>query len=84
MYAGNSIGQLDDQGWGGLLKSLVSGQRATSKQMPLGYGQMPADFLNAYVLGSVGGTGAALVPAPAFCITCAWALMTFAPDAGEW
>ena len=60
VYAGNSIGQLDDQGWGGLLKSLVTGQRATSKQMPLGYGQMPADFLNAYVLGSVGGTGAAL------------------------
>ncbi|WFE73036.1 beta-ketoacyl synthase [Halomonas sp. M1] len=60
VYAGNSIGQLDDQGWGGLLKSLVSGQRATSKQMPLGYGQMPADFLNAYVLGSVGSTGAAL------------------------
>ncbi|MDR5897426.1 beta-ketoacyl synthase [Halomonas vilamensis] len=60
VYAGNSIGQLDDQGWGGLLKSLVSGQRATSKQMPLGYAQMPADFLNAYVLGSVGGTGAAL------------------------
>ncbi|GAB2714694.1 beta-ketoacyl-ACP synthase FabY [Halomonas garicola] len=60
VYAGNSIGQLDDEGWGGLLKSLVTGQRATSKQMPLGYGQMPADFLNAYVLGSVGGTGAAL------------------------
>lgn len=60
VYAGNSIGQLDDQGWGGLLKSFVSGNRATSKQMPLGYGQMPADFLNAYVLGSVGGTGAAL------------------------
>ncbi|APX94474.1 beta-ketoacyl synthase [Halomonas sp. 1513] len=59
VYAGNSIGQLDDQGWGGLLKSFVSGNRATSKQMPLGYGQMPADFLNAYVLGSVGATGAA-------------------------
>ena len=58
VYAGNSIGQLDDQGWGGLLKSFVSGNRATSKQMPLGYGQMPADFLNAYVLGSVGATGA--------------------------
>ncbi|WP_089659414.1 beta-ketoacyl synthase [Franzmannia pantelleriensis] len=58
VYAGNSIGQLDDQGWGGLLKSYVSGNRATSKQMPLGYGQMPADFLNAYVLGSVGATGA--------------------------
>jgi acetoacetyl-[acyl-carrier protein] synthase len=60
VYAGNSIGQLDDEGWGGLLKCFVSGNRATSKQMPLGYGQMPADFLNAYVLGSVGGTGAAL------------------------
>ncbi|WP_152485405.1 beta-ketoacyl synthase [Halomonas sp. THAF5a] len=60
VYAGNSIGQLDDEGWGGLLKSFSAGKRATSKQMPLGYGQMPADFLNAYVLGSVGGTGAAL------------------------
>jgi acetoacetyl-[acyl-carrier protein] synthase len=60
VYAGNSIGQLDDPGWGGLLKSFVSGNRATSKQMPLGYGQMAADFLNAYVLGSVGGTGTAL------------------------
>ncbi|HET8792047.1 MAG TPA: beta-ketoacyl synthase, partial [Modicisalibacter sp.] len=58
VYAGNSIGQLDEQGWGGLLRSFVSGNRATSKQMPLGYGQMPADFLNAYVLGSVGSTGA--------------------------
>lgn len=60
VYAGNSIGQLDDEGWGGLLKSFASGKRATSKQMPLGYGQMPADFLNAYVLGSVGSTGAAM------------------------
>ncbi|RAH37608.1 MULTISPECIES: beta-ketoacyl synthase [unclassified Halomonas] len=60
VYAGNSIGQLDDDGWGGLLKSFATGKRATSKQMPLGYGQMPADFLNAYVLGSVGSTGAAL------------------------
>lgn len=58
VYAGNSIGQLDAQGWGGLINSFVTGQRATSKQMPLGYGQMPADFLNAYVLGSVGATGA--------------------------
>ncbi len=58
VYAGNSIGQLDDAGWGGMLKSFVTGNRTTSKQMPLGYGQMPADFLNAYVLGSVGATGA--------------------------
>lgn len=56
VYAGNSIGQLDQFGWGGLLQNFVNGKRATSKQMPLGYGQMPADFINAYVLGSVGST----------------------------
>lgn len=28
--------------------------------MPLGYGQMPADFVNAYLLGSVGAVGSAL------------------------
>ncbi|WP_417598755.1 beta-ketoacyl synthase [Oceanospirillum sp.] len=56
VYAGNSIGQMDQYGWGGLLQSFVNGKRATSKQMPLGYGQMPADFINAYVLGSVGAT----------------------------
>jgi len=31
--------------------------RPTSKQVPLGLAQMPADFVNAYVLGSVGQTG---------------------------
>ncbi|WP_028304466.1 beta-ketoacyl synthase [Oceanospirillum maris] len=56
VYAGNSIGQMDHYGWGGLMQSFVNGKRATSKQMPLGYGQMPADFINAYVLGSVGAT----------------------------
>lgn len=60
VYASNSTGQLDQQGWGGLLKSYVTGNRVTSKQMPLGYGQMPADFLNAYVLGSVGTTAGSL------------------------
>ncbi|MGJ8514880.1 Beta-ketoacyl-acyl-carrier-protein synthase FabY [Carnimonas sp. R-84865] len=60
VYASNSTGQLDQQGWGGLLKSYVTGSRVTSKQMPLGYGQMPADFLNAYVLGNVGATAGQL------------------------
>ncbi|MFP8966524.1 beta-ketoacyl synthase [Pokkaliibacter sp. CJK22405] len=60
VYAGNSIGQLDDYGFGGMLKAPFMGKRTTSKQMPLGYGQMPADFINAYVLGSVGATGTVL------------------------
>ncbi len=60
VYASNSIGQLDDFGFGGLTKFPSIGKRTTSKQMPLGYAQMPADFVNAYVLGSVGVTGGAL------------------------
>ncbi len=60
VYAGNSIGQLDDEGFGGMLKSPSIGKRTTSKQMPLGYGQMPADFVNAYLLGSLGSTGSSL------------------------
>lgn len=60
VYASNSIGQLDDAGFGGLLKFPSQGRRTTSKQMPLGYAQMPADFVNAYLLGNVGSTGGAL------------------------
>lgn len=60
VYASNSIGQLDDLGFGGLTKYPSIGKRITSKQMPLGYAQMPADFVNAYVLGNVGSTGGAL------------------------
>ncbi|MGB0732243.1 MAG: beta-ketoacyl synthase [Pontibacterium sp.] len=60
VYASNSIGQLDDYGFGGLTKFPALGKRTTSKQMPLGYAQMPADFINAYVLGSAGTTGGAL------------------------
>lgn len=60
VYAGNSIGQLDDFGFGGMLKSPSIGKRTSSKQMPLGYGQMPADFVNAYLLGNLGSTGSSL------------------------
>jgi acetoacetyl-[acyl-carrier protein] synthase len=60
VYASNSIGQLDDLGFGGLTKYPALGKRTTSKQMPLGYAQMPADFVNAYLLGNVGSTGGSL------------------------
>lgn len=60
VFASNSIGQLDDLGFGGLTKYPALGKRTTSKQMPLGYAQMPADFINAYLLGNVGRTGGAL------------------------
>ena len=60
VYAANSIGQMDDLGFGGMLKSALVGKRTTSKHLPLGYAQMPADFVNAYLLGSVGNVGTAI------------------------
>ncbi|MCP5164299.1 MAG: beta-ketoacyl synthase [Pseudomonadales bacterium] len=60
VYAGSAMGQLDGAGTGGMLKARYLGQRVTSKFCPLGLAEMPADFVNAYVLGSLGSTGATL------------------------
>ena len=60
VFAGSSIGQMDESGFGGMLKSALLGKRTTSKQLPLGYPQMSADFSNAYVLGSLGRSGATM------------------------
>jgi acetoacetyl-[acyl-carrier protein] synthase len=60
VYAGSAMGQLDDNGAGGMLKARYRGGRVTSKNCPLGLAEMPADFVNAYVLGAAGATGAAL------------------------
>jgi len=57
VYAGSSMNQLDYDGYGGLLKARLLGKKITSKQLPLGFGEMPADFINAYMLGNVGNTG---------------------------
>ncbi len=57
VYAGSALGQLDQEGNGGLLGSRYRGSRPTSKQVPMGLAEMPADFVNAYLLGSVGQTG---------------------------
>ncbi len=60
VYAGSAMGQLDGAGTGGMLKARYNGQRITSKFCPLGFAEMPADFINAYVLGTMGATGASL------------------------
>ena len=57
VYAGSAMGQLDHNGNGGMLQAPFKGKRPTSKQIALGLAEMPADFVNAYVLGSLGGTG---------------------------
>ena len=57
VYAGSAMGQLDANGHGNMLSSRFHGRRVSSKNCPLGLAEMAADFINAYVLGSVGSTG---------------------------
>ena len=58
VYSSSVMSQLDNTGFGGMLNSRMNSARVTSKQLALGLNTMPADFINAYVLGSVGTTGA--------------------------
>ena len=57
VYAGSCFGQLDFNGFGGLLQARLLGKKPTSKQLPLGFAEMPADFINAYVMGNLGSNG---------------------------
>lgn len=57
VFSGSCMGQLDEYGLGGMIRAPHLGKRPTSKQAALGLCEMPADFINAYVLGSMGATG---------------------------
>ena len=57
VYAGSGMGQMDYNGNGGLLQARLLGKKVSSKQLALGYAEMPADFINAYLLGNLGTTG---------------------------
>jgi len=57
VFSGCVMSQLDANGLGGMMQSRLRGSRVSAKQLPLGLNTMPADFINAYVLGSVGTTG---------------------------
>lgn len=58
-YSASVIGQMHQEGLGGLLKSRLSGSRVSTKQLALGLNTMPTDFVNAYVMGSIGTTSTA-------------------------
>jgi len=57
VYASSFGGQVDENGIGGLFKARLKSKRISSKQLALGLNSMPADFVNAYICGSVGATG---------------------------
>lgn len=58
VYASSAMGQLDFNGAGGMLQSPLLGKRVSSKNCALSLAEMTADFVNAYIIGSVGTTGA--------------------------
>ncbi|MCP5170350.1 MAG: beta-ketoacyl synthase [Hahellaceae bacterium] len=59
VYASSGMAQCDDFGYRGLFQSRMQGRHVSAKQLPLGLNSMPTDFINAYVLGSVGSTTSA-------------------------
>ena len=66
VYAGSGLGQLDYNGNGGLLQARLLGKKVSSKQLALGYAEMPADFINAYLLGNLGTTGTSVAACATF------------------
>lgn len=56
VYSSSVMSQLDSTGFGGMMQARQKGVRPTSKQLAMGLNTMPADFVNAYVLGSLGAT----------------------------
>ena len=57
VFSGPAIGQLDYDGMGGLMQSRLKESRSTSKNLSMSLIEMSADFINAYILGSIGKTG---------------------------
>ena len=57
VFSGSAIGNMDYFGFGGMMQSRMKGSRSSSKNLAFGLVEMSADFINAYILGSVGRTG---------------------------
>ena len=56
-FAGVAVGNLDNYSLDGLVSAYPLGQRASSKHLSFSLPEMSADFINAYVTGSLGVTG---------------------------
>ncbi|MDX2346630.1 MAG: beta-ketoacyl synthase [Legionella sp.] len=57
VYAGSALAQADEHSLGGVFAQPLLGGRVNSKMMALSLSEMPADFINSYVINSVGLTG---------------------------
>lgn len=57
VYSGSALANLDSYSAAGLFQSPLKGGRISSKMMAMTLGEMSADFINSYMLNSVGNTG---------------------------
>ncbi|PAJ74507.1 beta-ketoacyl synthase [Pseudoalteromonas sp. NBT06-2] len=55
-YSASVTGQMQEEGFAGLMKSRMRGGRVSTKNLALGLNTMSTDFINAYVTGNVGTT----------------------------
>ncbi|MDC9595574.1 beta-ketoacyl synthase [Xenorhabdus anantnagensis] len=55
-YSASLTGQMQKEGFGGMMGNRLRGERSNSKNLALGLNSMSTDFINAYVIGSVGTT----------------------------
>lgn len=60
VYASSAFAQVDEHSLSGLISLPLTGGRITSKMLALSLADMPADFINSYILNNVGTTGANL------------------------
>lgn len=60
VYAGSALSQVDEHSLGGLFSETLKGNRINSKMMPLSFAEMPADFINSYIINSIGNTGTSM------------------------
>lgn len=57
VYGGSALSQIDEYSLAGLVGQPLCGNRVNSKMMALSLAEMPADFINSYIINSVGSTG---------------------------
>jgi len=57
VYAGSAISQVDEHSLAGVVGQPLMGNRLNSKMMALSLPEMAADFINSYIINSVGATG---------------------------
>lgn len=57
VYAGSALAQIDENSLVGIVAEPLCGNRINSKMMAMSLAEMPADFINSYVINNIGSTG---------------------------